>query len=367
LPQEGDTMRIGQKELSRRDIERHVGSLRQLGGIRWIELADGRERGVRCLEVDTGTGLRFTVVADRGLDIADCTFKGINLVYHAPGGIAHPSYYDPAGAEWLRVFFAGLLTTCGLSYFGNPGRDNNEDLGLHGRYSALPASRVSDLSRWEGDQYVLEITGVVEECALFGDKLRLTRSISTRIGAKSLRIRDRVENFGARSSPFTILYHVNTGFPLLDKGSELLCSSRAMEPYDERAAAGIADALSMGEPDPGFVGINFLHTMAADRRGYARAAMVNRSLENGLGLALGFRVDSLPFLNEWKMLCEGDYVVGVEPANTKVANRAELRAAGRLPMLEPGEARDMELEIAVLEGPQEIDAFAVEAARIRGG
>jgi hypothetical protein len=67
------------------------------------------------------------------------------------------------------------------------------------------------------------------------------------------------------------------------------------------------------------------------------------------------------------MPCEGDYVVGVESANIKVANRAELRATGRLPMLEPGEARDRELEIAVLEGRQEIDDFALETARIRGG
>ena len=126
-------MRIGNRDWSRHEIERRSGSLRQLGGIRAFELAEGRERGVRCLEVDTGAGLSFTVVADRGLDIADCSFKGTNLVYHTPNGIAHPSYYDPAGLEWLRVFFAGLLTTCVLTYFGSPGRDGGDDLGLHGR------------------------------------------------------------------------------------------------------------------------------------------------------------------------------------------------------------------------------------------
>ncbi len=357
-------MRIAGRELSRKDIERHVGSLRQIGGVRPIELVEGRARGVRCFQVETGSGLGFTVVADRGLDIADCTFKGVNLVYHAPGGIAHPSYHDPSGSEWLRVFFGGLLTTCGLTYFGAPGRDGASELGLHGRYSALPAARVSDDSRWEGDEYVLSVTGCVEEAVLFGDRLRLTRSITTHLGSKSIRILDRVENFGAKESPFTILYHVNPGYPLLGPESRIYVSTTGIEPYDEHAAEGLPAADTVQEPDPAYREMNFLHTAAADAGGFARAALVNRDLAGGLGLALAWRIDSLPFLSEWKMLAPGEYVVGLEPVNTKIANRAALRAAGRLPLLAAGESRTMELELSVLEG-DEIDGFAAEVARIR--
>jgi hypothetical protein len=364
--EEAPSVRIGNREMSRREVERRIGDMGQLGGIRSFELVEGRARGVRCLEVDTGAGLRFTVVADRGLDVSDFSWKGTNLVYHAPGAMAHPAFYDPAGLEWLRVFFAGLFTTCGLTYFGSPGRDGGEDLGLHGRYSALPALRVNDLSRWEGDEYILSISGVVEECALFGDKLRLTRSISTSIGARSFRLHDRVENFGARPSPFTILYHVNPGFPLLDADSELLMSSASVEPYNAHSKDLLADVLKVTPPDPSWKEVNYLHDMAADGKGYARAALVNRNLYGGLGLSISFRTESLPYLSEWKMLNEGDYVVGMEPVNTKIANRAELRAAGRLPMLAPGEAREMDLEFGVLDGKAEIDAFGAEAARIRG-
>jgi hypothetical protein len=120
------------------------------------------------------------------------------------------------------------------------------------------------------------------------------------------------------------------------------------------------------------MGVDYLHTMAADDDGRAWAALVNRGLQPqggpaGLGLYLGFRADTLPYLNEWKMLAEGDYVVGVEPANTKVLNRAVLRREGRLPMLQPGEAREMEVELGVLEGPQEIESFAARCRAIRGG
>jgi hypothetical protein len=356
--------RIGNREVGRADIERRVGDLRQLGGIRHCELIEGRARGVRAALFDTGSGLSFTVLPDRGLDIADCSYKGIGLVYHAPGGIAHPSFLDPAGNEWLRVFFGGLLTTCGLTYFGEPGRDGAEELGLHGRYTGLPARQVCDLSRWEGDDRVLEMTGTIEESVLFGDKITLTRSISTHLGSRSLRIRDTARNRGSRSSPFTILYHVNAGFPLLDEGSELLIASRAVEPYDKAAARVIADVRSFAAPDSGAVGLDYLHTMATDSGGFARAALVHKGLAGGLGLSLRFAAATLPYLNEWKMLNEVDYVVGIEPVNTKIVNRSVLRAEGRLPMIEPGEAREMDIEISILEGASEIAAFEREIRRL---
>jgi hypothetical protein len=367
-------MHLAGKNYTRREIERHVASLGQAGGVRRVVLAEGRAKGVEAFQFETGDGLDFTVLPDRGLDIPFCSFKGLNLVYQAPGGIAHPAFHDPAGFEWLRVFFGGLLTTCGLSYFGEPGPDGEEQLGLHGRYAGLPAVRVRDLSRWEGEEYLLEVAGTVEEASLFGEKLRLERSVASRIGARCLTVRDRVQNFGRRPAPFTILYHVNAGFPLLSAESELETSSVSIEPYDPAAAALLPEVRRFAAPDPEYpgMGLDYLHTMAADADGRAWAAVVNRGLEPrggpaGLGLFLRFRIDTLPFLNEWKMLAEGDYVVGVEPANTKCLNRAALRREGRLPMLQPGEAREMEVELGVLEGPEEIEAFAERCRAIRDG
>ena len=128
-------------------------------------LDEGRGRGISAIDFDTGGGLRFTVLPDRGMDIAGCSYNGTNLVYLTPNGEVHPAYYEPQGLGWLHTFFGGLLTTCGLTYLGAPGRDGNEDLGLHGRYATTPARQVCDLSGWHGDQYVLEATGVMEEAA----------------------------------------------------------------------------------------------------------------------------------------------------------------------------------------------------------
>ncbi len=363
-------MIFNRKEYSRRDIERRIGNINQLGGTLHYEFSEGRSKGVKAIGFNTGVGLSFTVLPDRGLDIAHCTYRGINLVYHTPNGVAGPFFYEPQGLGWLRTFFGGLLTTCGLTYFGAPGRDGEEELGLHGRYSTTPADSVCDLSRWEGDNFILEVRGVVEECALFGDKIRLTRTISTEIGKKYVRVHDTVENFGFRSSPFTILYHINAGFPLLDESSELVLTSLKTEPYDEVSKSGLNGFKNFSSPIPDYKEQNFLHTMAGDENGYALAAIINRLLIDGLGLSIRFHTKNLPYLSEWKMIGEGDYVLGIEPCNTKIENRALLKEHGRLPLLESGEKREIIVEIGVLDGQDELDCFIKDVkeavASVRG-
>jgi hypothetical protein len=359
-------MKIGDKEYTRDEIEKRIGNVDQLGGTRSYDFSEGPAKGVSAVEFTTGSGLHFTVLPDRGLDIPFCSYKGVNLVYITPNGVVNPAFYEPEGLGWLRTFFGGLLTTCGLTYFGAPGRDGDEELGLHGRYSTAPARGVRVYRGWENDEYLLEISGTVEEATLFGDKLRLTRTVSTRIGERWLRIHDAVHNFGFRSSPFTILYHINPGFPLLDESCELLLTSTKTEPYDDVSKRGFKDWNRFSAPMPNYSEQNFLHTMKGDENHYALAALINRSLGSGLGLYLRFRVDSLPFLSEWKMMGEGDYVLGIEPCNTKIENRAWLRKNGRLPEIRPGEKREMELEVGVLDGQNEIDTFQNRAKEILG-
>ena len=72
---------------------------------------------------------------------------------------------------------------------------------------------------------------------------------------------------------------------------------------------------------------------------------------------LDLLLDELDHFTEWKMNNLGTYVVGLEPANCLVEGRDVDRAAGRLQFLEPGESREVHLEIGVLASAQEIEAF----------
>jgi len=346
------------KTYTRGELLQRVGRLQQIGGTLRFVLNEGRAKGVEAIEVNTGAGLVFTILPDRGLDICQATYKGTNLVFHTPNGEAHPAFYEPEGMGWLRTFFGGLLTTCGLTYLGQPGKDGDADLGLHGRYTNSPACQVCDRSRWDGDEYLIEVSGMVEECRIFGDKMRMTRTISTQIGSRSVQIHDIVENFGYQSSPFCILYHVNPGFPLLDAASRFWLTAATTSAYDAKSERNMQDMYVFSDPVPGFDEENFLHTMQGDDAGKGHAVFSNPKLNGGLGMHLRFDVSTLPYLNEWKMMGQGDYVVGVEPANVPCLNRAELREKGLLPMLEPGAARAMLVEINVLDGMDEIERRA---------
>lgn len=358
-------MRIGDRTLSRADVLQRVGSVSQIGGTRHYVLNDGRAKGVSAVDFDCGSGFRFTVLPDRGMDISLASFNGINLVHQTANGEVHPAYFDPYGLGWLRTFFAGLLTTCGLTYLGAPVKDGDEELGAHGRQSTNPASQVCDLSRWEDDEYVMKLTGVTEESVLFGDKIRLTRTITSRIGARSLAIQDTAENFGYKTSPFTILYHINPGFPLLDACSRLALTARESRGCDEHSAKNIGAMLEFSDPVPGFHEENFHHTMAADPNGDAWAAMANPDL--GLALYIRWDAAALPYMNEWKMMGQGDYVVGLEPCNVPCEDRVSLRSSGMLRHLEPGEKKEFRLEIGVLEGEREIGALIDCVKWVLGG
>ena len=65
------------QNLKREQLIPYVGHMDQLAGIKLVEATDGRARDSRMLNVYTGSGLSFTVTADRALDISACHYKGI--------------------------------------------------------------------------------------------------------------------------------------------------------------------------------------------------------------------------------------------------------------------------------------------------
>ena len=77
----------------------------------------------------------------------------------------------------------------------------------------------------------------------------------------------------------------------------------------------------------------------------------------GLGLTLRFRLAELPHLVEWKMMQQGMYVLGLEPANCWVEGRSADRASGVLRFLEPGEKVEFRLEMGVLPSANALAAY----------
>lgn len=328
------------------ETRKKVGNIYQIAGTRHYELLSGSCKGTRAIDVKTGGGLEYTVVPDRGLDISLASYKGINLVYQTPNGEVNPAFYNANGNEWLRTFFGGLLTTCGPNYLGPPCEDKNEQLGLHGRYSTIPAKNYFDSISY--DDKIIKIEGVIEECSPFSSKIVIYRTIISRIFENKIYIIDEVENIGSKEIPLTMLYHHNFGYPLLSKDSKVFIDSENMEPYDDYSLKFIDDLHNFGEPNGNNQEKNYFHTMKKNKQ--AHAATVNTKL--GLCVYIHFDSSSLPFLTQWKLEDEVDYVLALEPCNTRCESRRVLRNKNMLPYIGAHEKKKFEIEIGVLEGTE---------------
>jgi hypothetical protein len=145
-----------------------------------------------------------------------------------------------------------------------------------------------------------------------------------------------------------IMYHINTGFPLLDETTRLRFDVVETLPEDAVSALGLADWRNFQPPTPGFQEQNFIHKPVVDQDGWTHAEVQNPGL--GLGLRLSFDTRTLPYLNEWKMMGEGLYVLAIEPMNCNpLPGREEMRSQKKLPYLLPGEIRSYALELEVVE------------------
>ena len=338
--------RLWGHDWTRTELLERVGRIEQIAGFRLSILENGPGRASRVLDVETGGGLAFRVLLDRGADIGACRIDGRPVAWISSVGEAHPANYRPAGEGWLRTFGGGLVTTCGLDAFGAASRDGPEEFGLHGQIGHATAEEVSYHGAWVGDDYELEIQATVRQTRVFGENLTLRRSIRTTLGSNRIEVTDDVTNAGFRDEPHMLLYHCNLGFPLLDDSATITVDADAPTPRDAAAEAGLL-AWHRGEiPRAQFAEQVFLHTFRPTPDGASSATVVNDRA--GLRLTLSVNAGTLPYLYQWKMMGRGTYVMGLEPANCRgIAGRAHAREVGELPTLEPQETRRYQLSFEV--------------------
>ncbi|HUV05301.1 MAG TPA: aldose 1-epimerase family protein [Armatimonadota bacterium] len=344
------------KDYSKKELLARVGDISQIAGVRLCTLADGVEHGVRAVDFRTGSGLDFSVLVDRGLDISTAAYKGQPLAWRSSTGDVSPALYEEPGFGWLRSFYGGLLVTCGLTYAGAPSVDKAKALGLHGRVSNLPASHVSADAAWQDDEYIIWACGRVRETAVFGENVELQRCITARLGEPRIWICDRVTNLGYQETEHMILYHMNIGFPVIDEGSRLIAPVKSSRPRDADAEMEKELYASFPAPAAGFRERVYYLDMAEAADGTVTAALVNPDLNSGegFGMYVKYPKRELPKFSEWKMTGEGTYVVGLEPGNCWVEGRPKERELGTLQFLSPGESREYRLEIGVLSSKAEI-------------
>lgn len=364
-------------EHTRRDLAARSGTLSQFAGVRLMTLGDGVERGVRMLEFRTGSGVRFTVLIDRAMDIAEFEFKGQAIGWHSPTGFRNPGLHEvegEAGLGWTRSF-SGFLVTCGLDHTLGPEEVSADNYNhphrktarhsLHGRVSTIPARLTGYGEIWEGEKCILWAEGIVQQSTVFGEDLHLIRRIEADLGGNEIRLKDRVVNHGFSITPHMFFYHINLGFPLLDRGSRYLAPISdvvwAAHSGDQYRAQGVGYSHAPS-PVEGFSEQVWQHEMHADANGEVPVAVVNDNLNFGLEVVT--RKDQLPCSFQWQNFQAGHYVMGIEPSSHHVLGNLAARERGEMIWLSHDEARHYDSRITVLSGVEDITACEAKISAI---
>ena len=276
--------------MEKKELLKHIGSVSQIGGVRDFIFNDGKAKGVRAIEVDTGK-IRFIILPDRGMDIAQAFYKGEAVSWISKTGVTDSRFYEKDGNNFLRGFFGGLLTTCGLKNIGGA----YKDMGLHDRISNTPAEDISIFTDWIGEDYVMKISGNVRQSKVFGENLVLKRTITAKLFDNSFTLCDCIINEGFEDENIALAYHCNFGYPLVSKGAKIINVPESISDITAPIHGKKEECIGVElEGDFNTVGI-----------------------ENGEKNAyITYKRETLSDFLVWKMLGEGEYVVGLEPRTT---------------------------------------------------
>lgn len=313
-------------DLSRENLEKYSLDMRQFIDARESTLPNG----MRIIDVYNASGLHFTILPDRGMDIWTAHYKGIPLTWISPGSPHPPDY----GSSWLRQFNGGLLTTCGLTHAGPTEVDTitGEQRDLHGNFTRLRAGNV----RVEPDEvtrdYTLRISGKVTESCLFGEQLLLERTYTIHLGKPEFSILDSITNLADVVSPLMFLYHFNLGYPLISNGAKLYLPSHAIYPRDPEAQIGFESWQSYDPPTTQYPEQVFFHHLKTETN-WAHILIGTSEL----GIEIAWHTDAMPYFTQWKNTRSGIYVCGVEPGNCLPEGQEVARKHARLAYIQPGE------------------------------
>jgi len=331
----------------------------QVGGIDAYTIDEGEGRGVRALVVNTGGGLRYRVLVDRGLDIDQAFFNQHSLAFLSHKGVTRPTRALDAGADWLRGWPAGLLTSCGPFNIASPCVDEGESLGLHGTHSNT-AGAIESVIQPDPHAGRLEMTiiGRVRYGKMFGPSVELKRTITSRLGTNKIHFVDEFYNAGNTDVPHAWLLHINLGYPLVDEGARIVYPAGTLKARDDaRSLAYFKGDKGLDVPAPlddhcgaGEV-VAYLFPKPLTEAGQTTVALVNSRL--GVALAVNYNTREFGRCGTWQHWGKHEYVTGIEPMNGTVAGRDKDRAAGLLDSLPAGSTKRYAYEIEIITKEQE--------------
>lgn len=345
--------------MKKEELYRYIGNVQQMASIRKVKYMQGQEKGLNAHQVKNGV-LDFTVMDDRCMDIGEISYKGMQLNFLSKQGFQGTEI--PNAWDELKSIMCGLFFTVGPDNIGGNFERDGSYYPLHGSFRLTPAQDVNAVSEWNQDDYNMSISGSVRKAALFGENIILRRKISTKAGSREILLEDELENEGFTKSAAMMLYHFNMGYPFLCEAGEIVLPSKKVCDRDDENYEKSDTWSKMSSPADGVPESVYLHELAADENGKTFAAYINP--EMNIGFKLEFDQKILPYFTQWKSTASGDYVLGLEPANSYVQGRIYNEEQGTLPELEPFEKMKITIKIQILEGEEELKQIKEKARKL---
>lgn len=325
--------------MSKKNIinEEYLGISSQMYGVTPFSYTEGKAKGVRAFEMLNGSGIRMIVAQDRCLDITRLEYKGVNLSYLSKGGICAPEYFNANGFGFLKNFFVGFLTTCGLRNIGAPCSVNNEDFGLHGTISNTPAENVCTYNK----NNTLYLSGIIRDSEIFKQNLILERTIEMPIGENFFIINNTIKNIGYKKEQIMFMLHINFGYPFLSPNTIISIPSDNIEPRDDQARLGFDKHNIVTPPITNYDEKVYFHSFN-NNKSCNKMETINVQLTNPdcrIKIDLCFNKNDFPYLTQWNQFAKGDYVLGVEPSICKMIGRESAIKQKEEIFIKPGEAK----------------------------
>ncbi len=341
--------------------------------VRSHTLRGGLQEGVQVVEIHNGK-LHFAVLPTRGMGIWKAACGDVSLGWDSPVkdpvNPAHINLEERGGLGWLKGFNEWFVR-CGLNSMGAPGIDTVTDysgnayevhLTLHGKIANIPARAVS----LEISENSIILRGEVDESMMFGPALRLNTEMRTELGSGALTIIDTVTNLGHNPQEHQMLYHINYGDALLEKGSRIHAPFKQVAPRDPRSAEGIRTFDSYGAPQAGFVEQAYLYELAAKRGTHETKVMLRNAAGNQASV-LSYSLRDFPCFTQWKNTAAraDGYVTGLEPATNYPNPRRFEREQGRVLTLRGGESRTTKITVDALDTKKAVAAAGAEIRELQ--
>ncbi len=339
-------VKLFNQEYSKQEFLKRIGNLKQIGGVERVSYTEGWSKGVDAILVNTGV-LRFTVLPSRCLDIAHAECCGIPFSYLSKSEIKSAEYFDEQDDKgFLRNFFGGLLTTCGLHNIGSGCETEGRLHGTHGTISNVPAEDICIRQDWNQDEYEIEIAAKMNDSCFYAEHLVLERRIKTRLGSARIQIIDTIENMDFKSIPFFLLYHINLGFPFVDGTSKLIVpTAKSIQARTHSALSGMKRATSFCGPQDGMAEECFYYDFADND---VKVSLWNPNMEgHGKSVYLKYKKEQFPVFTEWKMMRSREYVCGFAPSTNRLEGRTSAMKNEDVFWLEPLEKMAFEIEIGI--------------------